>query len=951
MKRIRKIETVFSSEMVEQLKGSVGEYKVYGLKYHPFAERFEGEHPKLQTKRVLDYYQRASWEVGEDITCVRLEKRVFEVFVGLDSEYVECEKRADPKGDDLALGMLSKRHVRGSDIFYELPRKEQKQAEKINRLIGKGFENIPVSYQLSIFSPQLDLLENHIVLTDLEKVDFHEVMNVVSRACKKGVSGQENVVLRVFVVCHFSIAELQSFKDFNLLKRSFDSVRGCFITMGSPYELSVSEDEGSTWSDMEIYLCDTTLLASAGFKSLASLGRVIGLEKGDVSEHYKARMDLFLKEHRGDYLKYAMTDSIIALAYWVNLHVMTQRWIGSKLFQTVGSIAISYFNKYLKDRKVSVKGFHGKTHSNFDRYKYFGESCFYGGRNESITIGRIKEELYDVDLSGAYSIGMAHIPQLDHSKSFTSTKVKDFLDVNVAGFAEVEFSFPSGTKLPCLPVPTPTGLVYPLRGRTNCTAYELGLASRMGAKLSIIGGLIVPAVEGSKEDSVLCNFVRDQRIERKKHKKGTAENNFFKLILNSLYGRFGLGVHSKKYFDSRTGLHREGSADSSTNPYLASLITGYIRSVVSELALEIVCRGYLIVSMTTDGLLTTCSHETAIREIKSPLVTSFRKAVVSVKAAEESYLELKGSTQEVFSWKTRGQFALDHGEISALAGLQAPGSGVFKVVKEWLEREVCVEGSVTQNMQCRLSSLIEVWGGSPFRRLEYFKFISTQYDFKRDLVFSDRDGDFVESEPWLDLKAKDKFLKTYVKGYPYKVSNAGLLRKFKVHQSEVDAQKKAERSRKKRIDLSLRKANSFPEMLKQCTRCALQGKLGFSREYTALEIIRHLRLHNIKEYKVGARFCKIDSNFCKNQKRLPIVLNKIGLTSDVLQVIGIFQRLDSKFNPLELLYNESTFKSMRPCQTVQLERVLPASSRNHAWCKAYIDALEEVCQMNSSTAA
>lgn len=947
MRRVRNILTEFTPEMVVALKASAATFKTYDL--HNSSES------KLNCHQGLSYYKKVEWEVGEDILAIRPEKKVFEVFVGLDCEYVEVSTRRELKGEDLIHGQMNKRHVPGPSLFHKLERKEQKLVEKENKMIGKGFRNKTLSYQLCIFSPELSVLENHVVFTNQEPTTFGEVMNVVSEVCNetpvmlslKGVSVSgvvdsfvENVVLKVFLVSHFSVAELQGFEDFNSLKRSFDSVRGCFITMGSPYELSISigdlSKDREKVTDLEIYLCDTTLLAPAGFKSLSALGSVIGLNKEEVSEFYKGRMDLLLKEHREVYLNYAVTDSIIALAYWVNIHVLTQRWIGPKLFQTVGSIAMSYFNNYLKKVKIRPKHFHGKDCSNFERYSYFAKSSYFGGRNESVCVGKIEETLRDVDLSGAYSIGMAHLPQLDHSKSYTTKELSEFENENVAGFAEVDFEFKEGTKFPCLPISSATGLFYPLKGRTSCTSYELGLAIRMGAKLTILEGLVIP---GKAVDSpVLKDFVKDLRVERLKHKKGAAENNFYKLILNSLYGRFGLGVYPKKYFDSRSGSLREGTSDSNSNAYLAALTTGFIRSVLSELATELAVGGSLVVSMTTDGLITSCGLESIIKEIKTPLIMSFRRAIVSAGALDESYLELKTETEALYSWKTRGQFSIDHGRISALAGLQAP-EGDLSVVSKWIAEEVFSEACVTKNSQGRLSSLQEVWSGSPFRKVNYVKYISTQYDFKRMLVLSPRSGSYLDSKPWNTLKEKDRFIKRYVKVYHKKVSTSKSLEEFEQFQLEVEAKSKAERARKQRLDTSLRNSWTIPEILKQCSRGALQGLLGFTRPYSPLSLIDHLRKHNIKEYLVNKKFCKIDSNFCKNQKRYSIKYNNLGLTNEVLQIIEIFQKLDRSFKAEELLYNKSALDIMRPESRKQLSLVLPFAASKLTWCEDYVKSI------------
>lgn len=92
---------------------------------------------------------------------------------------------------------------------------------------------------------------------------------------------------------------------------------------------------------------------------------------------------------------------------------------------------------------------------------------------------------------------------------------------------------------------------------------------------------------------------------------------------------------------------------------------------MSELAYELSIRGQLVVSMTTDGLITDCPLE-KVKEIESPLVNGRPRRKEEIGLPKSSWIELKGSTEELLSWKTRGQHAVDHGEISALAGIQKP---------------------------------------------------------------------------------------------------------------------------------------------------------------------------------------------------------------------------------------------------------------------------------------
>jgi hypothetical protein len=361
-----------------------------------------------------------SWDIGEDIIPTRPEKRVYEVFVGFDSEFVREDLWQPLTGDDLYHASITSRHVKGSRLFHTLTPEERRAIERRNKSKNAGYKNRTLSYQLSIFSPQLNLLQNEILLTDGVPVRLDEVVGRIAHHCGSATFIPDPYpIFRVFLIAHWSLAELQTFKDFNTIKSAFDSVRGTYITMAAPYEVNTLIDkETQTFVDIELILNDTMLLAPPGHQSLASLGRVIDFPKIEVDQGFKERMDLLLKQNPQLFYEYAIGDSVIALTYWIAIHAISQESIGPKLFQTVGALAIGYFTAYLKKAGITRKNFHGKDSSNFERYKSIAAQSFHGGRGESFCAGILTEPFYDVDLSGAYAIGMAHLPRLDHSKAF-----------------------------------------------------------------------------------------------------------------------------------------------------------------------------------------------------------------------------------------------------------------------------------------------------------------------------------------------------------------------------------------------------------------------------------------------------------------------------------------------------------------------------------------------------
>jgi hypothetical protein len=298
-------------------------------------------------------------------------------------------------------------------------------------------------------------------------------------------------------------------------------------------------------------------------------------------------------------------------------------------------------------------------------------------------------------------------------------------------------------------------------------------------------------------------------------------------------------------------------------------------------------------------------------------------------------LECKSETNRLFSWKTRGQFALDHGKISAMAGLQKP-KGSFPEVKTWFLDNVASDNVKMLNEVKRLASLLEVYKGSPFGRVEYLKYISTQFDFKRMLIRYNETS--LSTIPWRDLKEMVVFKKEYATSYPYKINTEESLKQFERFTSSLDARVKAERSRKRRLETVFRASSLLPNVIKQCSRCALQGKAGFSRKYKAIEVIDFLNKHGIRDYTHGIFKSKIDSNYCKNQARRTISYNSLPLSVDVFRIISVFTKLDPSFNPSLLLYSVEWIGEQSKGILDQLEVLLQGNTAD--WAEGYINALK-----------
>jgi hypothetical protein len=123
------LETRLSGEMADRVKRTASEYDVLR----------RSEWMPYQVRQGLSYFKRSEWVVGEDIISSRPEKHVYEVFVGIDSEYYQECLWKPFTGDDLYHASLSSRHVKGSEIFQSLDYDTRRKVERRNKIKNLGY--------------------------------------------------------------------------------------------------------------------------------------------------------------------------------------------------------------------------------------------------------------------------------------------------------------------------------------------------------------------------------------------------------------------------------------------------------------------------------------------------------------------------------------------------------------------------------------------------------------------------------------------------------------------------------------------------------------------------------------------------------------------------------------------------------------------------------------------
>jgi hypothetical protein len=517
----------------------------------------------------------------------------------------------------------------------------------------------------------------------------------------------------VIAAAHWTRADLSAMADFGAIKSEFDGVQKTYVTMKRRYKARTTFGKRSRTFD--VTLVDTQLLVPGSSQSLATLGKMYGFEKLDpgraetrAGEPYIEHMDWLLADDPAHYEAYAIKDAQICALHVEKMLIFARDELGLDLRKppvTLGSLAVKYLEKRWAHEGIdpgAVNGFKLVKGREFNRntgkgyltnkarryrpryrlHEKLAEQCFHGGRNECFWYGPTSEmspDLYapvmddwdgerwigeilfrEFDLAAAYATALASLCIPDYDNARTTTDPADFRPDEL-GFARVRFSFPpETTRFPCLPViaSDERGLVYPLNGEAYVTAPEIVLALQMGAEITILDGVVIPWVEDSPQPFELV--IRELSRRRSEHPKGSLQNEMFKQLGNSLYGKLGQGIKGTTSYNTRDDKRIEIGPSQITNPYLAAHVTGLIRALVSELIASVPDR-WTVVSVTTDGFVTNAPLS-GIR-MDGPVasfLTGVRSRLTEEPMTQWRYdgdrglLEIKYEAARLLPWRTRG---------------------------------------------------------------------------------------------------------------------------------------------------------------------------------------------------------------------------------------------------------------------------------------------------------
>lgn len=501
--------------------------------------------------------------------------------------------------------------------------------------------------------------------------------------------GVRNIPTIIYMVGHFTRSDIPAFRDFKDMKNSMMNIRNTFATGGTSLKIDMSFPDDSAPVTLAVGIRDTMLLTPATNKSLLELGNLLNVPKKvlKTDEHDHSwlirNMDYCRVNHWEMFREYAINDATIAMLYGERVINLYEEVQGTKKFPvTLSSIGVDLltrkltssnpplFNQlfglenhkskqYNKRLGYSVRSNKQVQLIEVDRYVKEATECYHGGRNEQFWFGPCFEDTWtDFDLQNAYPTAMSLIGIPLWTLMYTTTDIDEYTPTSL-GYADVEFEFPESVRYPVLPVRTDNGLIFPRAGRSRCSAPEVFLAKRLGAKLTIHFGLVIPTNRGIKP---FADFTKDLIGYRTKAGNKTLNGLFWKEIINSTYGKTAQGLFTKRVYDLKQADTQILGPSKITNPYLAAFITSAVRAVLGELMNGLPSEK-MIFSCTTDGFLTNATEADFALLRNGPIYKVFAKARKEL-TGNDSVLEIKHAVRKPLGWRTRGQATILAGSIA-----------------------------------------------------------------------------------------------------------------------------------------------------------------------------------------------------------------------------------------------------------------------------------------------
>jgi len=601
------------------------------------------------------------------------------------------------------------------------------------------------------------------------------------------------------LVCHFSRADLPSFKDFfnKKFKNQLLAIRKTFVTKTKGAPITIKLKVNGRSKEVKLCIRDTMLLAPSGSKSLEDIGEMIGIPKvSEVTKSQKKNMIGLMKSDFELFEEYALKDAEIARKYVEEvIQISTARGGNPQIPVTLTSLGISFLTNVWKEKgyiENDINGikperkhrYHTKKkkwefyndksvqHPTRHIYDRFATECYHGGRNEQYIFGAgIPGEWTDYDLTSAYPTGMSRIGTPLWDEFRTSTDIDELVE-NEFSFAMVEFKHPDTVRFPVFPVNEGGSVAFPKEGISFCCGPELLAAKNLGIEMKIKMGLIIPT---DRKVRPYLDYLTYCVENRNKFEKGSVFNSLWKELANSMYGKLAQGLMKRTGYNIATQEYEQLPPSRITNPFFAAYTTSFCRGTLAEI-LNSLPSTVTVCSCTTDGFLSNATPEDIAKATQGPLCREYLQSGKLLRDDLEHPLEEKGKIVQPLGWRTRGQATLQRkseGKVILAKSSFKPDVDSKDEQNDWIVNEFTNRdfGKIYKfNALVGVREMVEKQ--TDLYNFDSNKRLSMDYDWKRCPIPSsittrkilDKDHLYFETAPWKTVMEYG-FVKEYWKQF------------------------------------------------------------------------------------------------------------------------------------------------------------------------------------------
>lgn len=602
----------------------------------------------------------------------------------------------------------------------------------------------------------------------------------------------------ITINAHKNIVDFSKVKNFVSLKMMKDnkiqlparlkgliSIRNCFVTTR---KISLGEYVNRNFKALgTVHLRDSLLLDEP--QSLRKIGDNLKFNKLEIGDNIE-EMDSFRENSINAFIMYALKDSCIAVNFLYNYY---KKFLNDKetVPLTIGSEGAKIARDFLKKTYVLTNDEFDKWFRGLDTIKngrkkiqeyrdtidtHFSEfgKHYFGGRNETFFHGHKFGRFYDIDGSKFYPVcaSCIELPDFNTIINIDSCEVTedslDFTKIEL-GYAIIDFEFTCPSDLiTCITQKAKQGnedygLVYTKKGtEVFTTLAEIKSAYRLGCKIKIRNGMkFATRPVGESKKYPLELLFKNLAEERNKYPKGSPQNKFWKLVANSITGKFGQGAKHKKTYSYKEDKTEEISQSRISSSPIVSTITSLSRTIITEVMNAFILEGYTILNVVTDGFLVQSPNNTEIdNKIINDIVYKYAddKRFPTLKLwldavkrlGEKNCLEIKHSGTEVLSIKTRVT-ALLNSENEELSQFSATG---YILPPQWsyYSKNDIIRAFIylVKNRQTRivikgkkLVSAKDIRKGKSTSAKMVDKSLSFNYDFKRKVIKQTEENGYI----------------------------------------------------------------------------------------------------------------------------------------------------------------------------------------------------------------